>query len=213
VYLVSLDRLDLEFSWTVGHVKRWHRPILLTGSIVCRNATCLHWLHFIFMHKCVTGIEFDFSIVRCDCTQRQSVVFYLFYLIVLIIIHKGDTFYNYKATNNIVFMCKSHYTYTDCTCEWGNRIQIIYICVTLLFQPKTKNWFFRHSIVFLDYAFVLTNSVMLLCLLNAQWNLFPNYLHLLYQRSKPGLRITAKLATKGVVWISCGFWKMLKIML
>ena len=45
---------------------------------------------------------------------------------------------------------------------------------------------------------------------NAPWNLFPIYKHQLYQRSKPGFKITVKLAFQGVMWIRCGFWKILK---
>jgi hypothetical protein len=34
---------------------------------------------------------------------------------------------------------------------------------------------------------------------------------LFYRRSKPGFRFTVTLATRGVVWIRCGFWGTLKI--
>jgi hypothetical protein len=44
------------------------------------------------------------------------------------------------------------------------------------FQPRMKNWIYRHSTGFLNYIGILTNSVILLGLPNAPRNIFPNYL-------------------------------------
>jgi hypothetical protein len=44
-------------------------------------------------------------------------------------------------------------------------------CVPLEFQPEMKNWIFRHSTGFLNYASVVTNSIILLGLPKVQRNL------------------------------------------
>ena len=74
-----------------------------------------------------------------------------------------------------------------------------------------KNWIDHHSTGFLNYTSVLSNSALLLGLPNAPRNLFPNYYHVFYRRSKSGFRVTATLSTLGVVWIRCEFWRTLKI--
>ena len=51
-------------------------------------------------------------------------------------------------------------------------------CIPLEFQPKMKNWIYRHSTGFLNYTSVLTNSVILLGLPNDPRNLFPNYINI-----------------------------------
>ena len=52
-----------------------------------------------------------------------------------------------------------------------------------------KNWIYHHSTGILHYTSVLSNSAILPGLPNAPQNLFPNYLHVIYRRSKPG-RVT-----------------------
>jgi len=48
-------------------------------------------------------------------------------------------------------------------------------------------------------------SAILLGLLNAPGNHFPNYKHIFYQWSKQSFRVTVTLATPGMVRIRCGF--------
>ena len=120
-----------------------------------------------------------------------------------------------KAPNNIVCVCKSRYI--DCLIkelgidnsldnpttltkeEIPAQTIIDLFCFPLEFQPKMKNWIFRHSTAFLNYTSVLTNSAILLDLPNAPRNLFSNYYHLFYQQSKPGFRVIVTLATQGVM--------------
>jgi len=45
-----------------------------------------------------------------------------------------------------------------------------YVWCSLEFQPKMENWIYRHSADFLNYTNVLTNSVILLGLLNVPQN-------------------------------------------
>ena len=60
--------------------------------------------------------------------------------------------------------------------------------VPLEFHPKTKNWIFCHSTVFLNYTNALTNSVILLNLPNISWNLFFKLLMYILSAFKTGLR-------------------------
>jgi hypothetical protein len=46
---------------------------------------------------------------------------------------------------------------------------------------------------------------------NTMQYVFPNYQHVFYQWSKPGFRVTVTLATQGVVWIRCGFWRSVRV--
>ena len=78
-------------------------------------------------------------------------------------------------------------------------------------STKDEELDLRHSTGFLNYTSVLTNSVILLGLPNAPRNLFPNYYHVFFRWSKLGFIVTVTLATRGVVWIRCGFWRTLKI--
>ena len=64
-----------------------------------------------------------------------------------------------------------------------------------------KNWTYHQSIGFLNYTNVLSNSAMLLGLLNATRNLFPNYYYVFYRRSKPGFRFTVTRGGVNQVWI------------
>jgi len=98
-----------------------------------------------------------------------------------------------KASNNIGFVCKSHYI--DCLIKklgvdnsrgnptytrrhlrkrksW-NIIDLFY--VPLEFQPKMKNWVYRHFTGFLNDTSILTNSIILPGLPNAPRNLFLRY--------------------------------------
>ena len=75
----------------------------------------------------------------------------------------------------ISFWCVNHITFI-CIClinEFGicnptytTREEIL-LCVPLEFQPKMKNWIYRHSTGFLSYTSVLTDSIILLGLPNA----------------------------------------------
>jgi hypothetical protein len=83
-----------------------------------------------------------------------------------------DTNYNLKKINGnptIYYTTRRHLRKKK---SWTI---ISLFCVPLEFQPKMKNWNCRHSIGFLNYTSVLTNSVILLGLPNAPLNLLPNY--------------------------------------
>ena len=97
-----------------------------------------------------------------------------------------------KALNNIVFVCKSHYVnclinelcinnllgnpiYTPTTLKKKYWTIIGLFFATLEFQPKMKNWIYRHSTGFINYTNVLTNVAILLGLPNFPRNLIPNY--------------------------------------
>ena len=119
-----------------------------------------------------------------------------------------------KAPNNVSFVCNSHCIHrlinvlgTHLATLHTHRHQLQkrkswtimgLVCVPLDFQPMIKNWIFRHATVFLNYL------VILLGLPTVSRNLIPNYYHPFYQRSKPGFRVTAPLATQGVICIRCG---------
>ena len=49
------------------------------------------------------------------------------------------------------------------------------------------------------------------CKMLHEANLFPNFYHLFYQRSKPGFRVTVTLAAQWVLWIWCGFYRSVRV--
>jgi hypothetical protein len=130
--------------------------------------------------------------------------------------------YSNKAHNNIAFVCKSHYvdclinalgidnslgnpTYTPTTHTKGEIRTIIGLCyIPLDFQPKKKNWIYRHSTGFINYTSVLTNRLYCwVCqMVHETSSQIINIQYIFYQWSKPDFRITVTL---GVVYIRCAF--------
>ena len=88
---------------------------------------------------------------------------------------------------------------------------IIGLCyIALEFQPKKKNWIYRHSTGFINYTSVLTNRLYCwVCqMVHETSSQIINIQYIFYQWSKPDFRITVTL---GVVYIRCAFWRNIKI--
>ena len=121
------------------------------------------------------------------------------------------------AHNNIVCVCKSHYieclikelcidnslvnpTYTPTTVT-KEEILDNHRSVLCSFgiSPKDEELDLPSLYWIPNYPSVLSNIAILLGLPNAPRNLFPNYYHVFYRRTKPDFRITVTLATRGVV--------------
>ena len=134
-----------------------------------------------------------------------------------------------KDPINIFFECKTHYI--DCLIQ---KLGIDNSLGNTTYTPTThtkKESMDNHRSVLCSHGIsskdeeldlpslywiptlhsTLSNSVILLSLPNAPWNIFPNYKHVFYRRSKAGFRVIVKLAIRWVVWIRCGFWRTLKI--
>ena len=125
-------------------------------------------------------------------------------------------------------MCKSHYinclikeldidnslgkpTYTPTTLTKeeivDNHRSVLF---PLEFQPKRKNWIYHHSTGFLNYTSVLSNSGYIAGSAKCSTKPLSKLLTCILSGVKTGASVTVTLATRGVVWIRCGFWRSVK---